>query len=152
MSAIDSSNVENALVAKLLADVGVGNLGALMPDGVYIDEAPAGATRFVLVSLVDEHDTPIFGGRGFEDYTFLVKAVAKTSTTANVKAAAARIDALLDPQPPDPPATLTITGYSLKVLRRVARVRTTEVDGADEAIRWQHRGGRYQVLVAPTST
>jgi hypothetical protein len=28
-------------------------------------------------------------------------------------------------------------------------VRSTEVDETDSSIRWYHRGGRYQVMVAP---
>jgi hypothetical protein len=54
----DSSDVDNALVAKLGAD---STLLALMPNGVYWDEAPQGSTRFVIVSLVDERDTAMFG-------------------------------------------------------------------------------------------
>jgi hypothetical protein len=102
------------------------------------------------VSLVDEHDEPMFGGRAFEDAIYLVVA-RELSTVAvkNIKAAAARIDELLDPQPPLPPATLTIAGYGLMVSRRQSRVRSTEVDEDDSSIRWYHRGGRYQVMVAP---
>lgn len=144
----DSQAVDQALVDRLLADSGVGGVAALMPGGVYIDEAPAGSTQFVIVSLVTEHDEPIFGGRAHEDALYLVKAVElSTVGVKNIKAATARIDALLDPQPPLPPATLAIAGYGLMVMRRVERVRMTEVDGVDPSIRWQHRGGRYQVMV-----
>lgn len=155
----DSSDVDAAIVAMLRADPA---LMTLMPDGVFMDEAGksivagGSAKRFVLVSLVDEHDEPQFGGRAFEDGLYLVKAVALSvingaplpSTT--MAAAAARIDDLLDPQPPLPPATLTVPGYGVMVTRRDSRVRSTEVDEVDSAIRWQHRGGRYQVMVAPT--
>lgn len=134
----DSSDIDQAVVAKLAADV---TLMALMPNLVYVDEAPPGSTKFVIVSLVTEFDEHQFGGRAFEDATYLVKAVElKTTGAANIKAAAARIDVLLDN------STLTIPGYSLMVMRRVERVRYTEVDEQDEAIRWQHRGGRYQVV------
>lgn len=145
----DSSAVDNALSDKLRADA---TLTALMPDGVYIDEAPPGMKRFVLVSLVTTRDETMFEGRAFEDNLYLVKAVALSTVTADIKAAAARIDALLDPQPPAPPATLTIAGYHLMVMKRVSRERRTEVDDTDSAIRWQHRGGQYQVMVAPTTT
>jgi len=144
----DSSDVDAALVLKLQSDT---TLAALLPGGWYIDEAPAGLTLFGIVSLVDEHDEPMFGGRAFEDAIYLVKAVEKKplSGSGNIKAAAARIDVLLDPQPPLPPATLTIAGYGLMVSRRDSRVRSTEVDEVDSSIRWYHRGGRYQVMVAP---
>lgn len=135
----DSSDIDNALVAKLGADA---TLLALMPNGVYVDEAPANSTRFVIVSLVDEHDEPQFGSRSFEDALYLVKAVALSTTAGNVKAAAARIDALLEG------ATLTVTGYTTMVVQRESRVRYTEVDDDDQAIRWQHRGGRYQVQMS----
>jgi hypothetical protein len=140
----DSSEVDNALVAKLQTDA---TLAALMPGGVFLDEGPAGATQFVIVSLVDAHDVPIFEGRGTEDALYLVVA-RELSTVAvkNSKAAAARIDALLQL------GTLTIAGYALLVMRRESRVRMTEVDEIDSSIRWTHRGGRYQVMVAPIGT
>lgn len=142
----DSSDVDAALVAKLQGDA---TLAALMQTGVFVfmDEAPAGSKQFVIVSLVDEHDTAVFGGRGFEDAVYLVVA-RELSTVAvkNIRAAAARIDALLEQ------GTLTIAGYGLMVMRRVERVRMTEVDEVDSSLRWQHRGGRYQVMVAPAST
>ena len=136
----DSSNVDNALIAKLGADSA---LLALVPNGVYFDEAPAGSTRFVVVSLVDENDEPMFQGRAFEDAQYLVKAVVLNGSGGNAKAAAARIDALLEG------GDLTVTGYSLMSMRRVARVRYTEVDEQDSSIRWQHRGGRYRVMASP---
>jgi len=138
----DSSEVENALVAKLQADAGAGGIATLMPGGTYVDEAPHGLTQFVIVSLVTEADEPMFGGRAFEDAVYLVEA-RELSTVAvkNIKAAAARIDALLEQ------GTLTITGYGLSVMRRISRVRFTEVDDQDATLRWQHRGGHYQIVV-----
>jgi hypothetical protein len=88
----DSSDVDNALIAKLGADSA---LLALMPNGAYMDEAPPGSTRFVIVSLVEAIDAQAFGARAFESALYLVKAVER-SPGGNVKAAAARIDALLD--------------------------------------------------------
>jgi len=144
----DSSDIDSALVAKLQADSA---LTALLPDGVFIDEAGksivtgGNSTRFVIVSLVDEHDTPIFEGRASEDAIYLVKAVELKPATGsgNIKAAAARIEALLQL------GTLTVAGYGFQVMRRESRVRFTEVDEVDPSIRWWHRGGRYQVVAAP---
>jgi hypothetical protein len=148
----DSSDIDQALVDKLAADEA---LMALMPDGVFLDEAgrsfvtgSSNCTRFVIVSLVDEHDTPVFEGRSSEDNLYAVKAVELKPAigSGNVKAAAARIDALLDPQGSG--GSLTIAGYGLLVMRRRERIRMLDVDSKDETIRWNHRGGRYQVMVA----
>jgi hypothetical protein len=122
----DSGDVDAALSAKLLAD----------------DTAPKGKTKFVILSLINEEDEQQFQSRAYEDNLYLVKAVAMETTGANVKAAAARIDALLEG------GTLTVSGYSLMRITRVARVRYTEVDDVDEDIRWQHRGGHYAVTVS----
>lgn len=140
MAGPDSSLVDDALVQKLLND---SQLKQLMPDGVYWDEAKTGAKRFVIVSLVDENDAATMGkGRSIEDALYLVKAVELASAGANIRAAAKRIDQLLDD------GTLTIDGYELMSISRDSRVRSTEVDEVDPTIRWQHRGGRYRVQVA----
>jgi len=138
---VDSSEIDNALVAKLGADAA---LLAIATNGVYWDEAPAGSTKFVIVSLVDEHDEAMFGARAFEDALYLVKMVALSTSGADVKAAAARIDTLLEG------GTLTPAGYRLMVMQRESRIRITEVDDVDASIRWQHRGGQYRVMVSPT--
>lgn len=135
----DSSDIDAALIGKLSGDAA---LTALATDGIVFDEAPQGKTKFVVVSLVDQHDEPQLGGRAFEDATYLVKYVELGPSGVNAKAAAARIDALLDNQP------LTVTGYSLMTMRRESRVRLTEVDEVDRSLRWQHRGGRYQVVTS----
>lgn len=137
----DSSDIDNALRALLGADA---TLLAAMTNGVYQDEAPPKSTRFVIVSLVDETDVQKFGGRSHEDTFYLVKAVARSqyggAPVGDVKAAAARIDALLDAQ------VLTVSGYSHMVMQREDRVRFTEVDEIDTDIRWHHRGGHYRVV------
>jgi hypothetical protein len=135
----DSSLIDNALVAKLGADV---TLLSYCTNGVYWDEAPPNATKFVIVSLIEEADEAEFGGRAYEDALYLVKAVAISTAGANVQAAAARIDALLEDQ------TLTVSGYTHMVMHRESRVRITEVDDQDASIRWFHRGGHYRVQQA----
>jgi len=142
----DSSDIDNALVAKLLADA---TLMLLTPDGVFLDEAGASmvtggnATRFVIVSLVEEHDEAVFGRRAIEDALYLVEARLLSTTagaTANGKAAGARIDALLEDQP------LTVAGYTWMTTHREARsTPRVEVDDADPTIRWYRRGGHYRV-------
>lgn len=144
----DSSDIDSALVAKLGAD---GQLLALAPNGVYVDEAPPGMTKFVIVSLVNERDEQVFGARAIEDALYLVeyRELKPATGVGNAKAAAARIDELLDPQPPLPPATLTIPGYGLMTVHREERVRETEIDDRDESIRWNRRGGRYRLMASP---
>jgi len=135
----DSSDIDNALVTKLANDA---TLLALCPNGVYVDEAPAGSTRFVIVSLVEEADGGIFGGRAMEDALYQVEAQMLSTAGGNIKAAAARIDALLEQ------GTLTVAGYSTMALFRESRIRLTEVDAADNAIRWFRRGGNYRLVVS----
>jgi len=141
----DSSDIDNAIVAALGADL---PLLALMPNGVYFDVGPEGATQYVLVSLVVALDIPMFGGTAFEDCYYTIRAMERNDVpTRNAKAAAARIQTILPPMK----ATLVIPGYSLKLIRRTERIRRTEIDQVDNSIEWYHRGGQYQVMVAPTS-
>ena len=139
---VDSSDIDAALVAHLQGDAA---LAALMQAGafVFVDEAPPGATAFVIVSLVDEVDVATFGGRAYEDALFLAEArILSTVAGANPKAAAARIDALLEDQP------ITVTGYTWMTVHREARVRMTEVDAVDASLRWYRRGGHYRAQFA----
>jgi hypothetical protein len=143
----DSSDIDAALVSKLGADAALLNL---MKNGVYVDQAPPGSERFVIISLVEEVDDRQFGGRSHEDALYLVKAVALSTATppvgasisADAKSAAARIDALLEG------GTLTVAGYTLMALHRESRIRITEVDDVDPAIRWFHRGGQYRLVMS----
>ena len=137
----DSSDIDAALVAKLAGDA---TLAALMQSGafVFMDEAPAGGTKFVIVSLVMEEDAQQFGGRSYEDALYEVEARMLSTAGGNIKAAAARIDVLLDH------STLTVSGYALMALHREARTRSTEVDEVDASIRWYRRGGQYRVVMS----
>jgi len=136
----DSSDIDNALIARLGADA---TLLALAPNGAYWEEAPPGSTRFVIVSLVDENDVQQFGARSYEDALYAVE-VRMLSTVAgnNPKAAAARIDVLLEDVP------LVVAGYTPMRLHRESRIRMTEVDEVDPSIRWYRRGGNYRVQMS----
>jgi len=136
----DPSNVESALVAKLLADP---VLMALLPDGVFVDESHPGAQRFVIVSLVDHQDVPQFGGVAYEDALYLVKAVVLSTAGGDIRAAAWRIQKLLEDK------ELVAPDYTFMTMHRESKIRSTEVDDVDPTIRWQHRGGRYRVQMAP---
>src|SRR4029079_2737274 len=93
----DSSAIDAALVAGLQGDP---TLTGLMPDGVYMDPAPPGLQRYVIVSLVIAEDRAVFGGRAVAACLYLVKAVTLTTTgLTGIKEAAAQIDTLLEDRP-----------------------------------------------------
>ena len=81
--ATDSSAIDAAIVAALQADAA---LASLMPDGVYMDIAPPGLQRYVIVSLVIAEDRATFEGRAIEDCLYLVKAVMLTTTSTTGEA------------------------------------------------------------------
>ena len=138
----DSQDIDTALLMKLSSDP---TLLGYMPNGVYFDEAPPNFTRFVRITLVDEHDESRFESRAYEDARYLVMAVALSTApnaAANVKSAAAQIDTLLEG------ALLMVTGYATMVVEREERIRTTEVDDVDPTVRWYHRGGQYHVVMS----
>jgi len=139
-SLADGAAVESALIAQLSGDAA---LHALMPDGVFIDLAPSGRTRFVIVSLEIHHDNYQFRSAAFEEATYLVKAVERSTSPSNANDAAARIHELLED------VALTIDGYTHMVTERLERVVYTDVDPENQDTRWQHRGGRYAVWVSP---
>lgn len=146
MTQSDSSAVEIALVKKLRDD---SQLSALLPDGVFFSAADEGCTKFALVSMATAFDEAMFRASAFEDYNFLVKAVVLNDDDGTTRLAAARINELLDPQPPAQKATLDVEGYNLMVMRRIDRVRYSDPDPQDQKTVWQHRGGHYQVMVCP---
>ena len=41
-----------------------------MPDGAWFAEAPPGAARFVIVSLVSSAEAPMFGGPAYKDAVY----------------------------------------------------------------------------------
>lgn len=137
----DSSAVDAALVAKLLGDA---TLMAMVPDKVYFDVAPPNATKFVIVSQEGHEDTYAMPeADAFERFSYLVKAVIQGTGSAEVSSAAARIHTLLHH------GTLSPTGYAVMTIERTQRIRYLEVDDAAN-VRWQHRGGIYDVWVSPT--
>lgn len=145
----DPSEIDAALIAKLKANAALVSLMAFTaPDGsvsdiVYFDVAPPGIDRFVLVSLVIGEDEDVFGevDAGIQTNLYLVKSVDKATSGSTVKTGAKLIHEALQKQP------LSITGYSHMHTLRRERVRYTEVD-EDSGVRWQHRGGRYEVMAS----
>jgi uncharacterized membrane protein len=144
------TQVTDALIAKLAADVA---LVAAMPDGVWFNVAPQGKRRFVIVSLIVAFNEPELNGRrSFKDAYYLVEARALSAdagANAAVIAAAERIDVLLDPQPPLPPPTLAVSGYTLVNMECEEDVQETEQDDADLSIAWLRAGEQVRIQVAP---
>jgi len=138
----DSSLVDDALTTLLLNDA---TLQSLLPDGIWWDLAgktDRPPTRFCVLTHVSHTDVPVFGGRGYEDYVYQVKAVMLNALSVDIKAAAHRFDELLDD------GTLTVPGYAFMAMFRESRIRYPEVDAENASIRWLHRGGHYRVQVA----
>ena len=139
----DSSLVDAAVITTLASDSA---LLAILPDGVFFDEAPPACRRFAIVSLVDSSGIPTWdpgGGvvRAMDDRVYAVTAVVK-GTTGDIAAAAARINALLHNQ------SLSVSGYTFTSTawdEELGDIRYTEVDDLDASIRWQHRGAHYRV-------
>jgi hypothetical protein len=132
-----------AILAAILTAIGNDTtLHTALPDGVFVDVAPNPASKFVIVSLVEGVDTPQFGGRAFEEVTYLIKAVDLNVSGSTVETAAARIDQLFEN-----PA-FAVSGYPPVVAERVEPVHYVEVRETNPDIRWQHRGGRYSFTAA----
>ena len=139
----DSALIDNAIIAKLGADV---TLLSYCPNGAFMDEGPEGMTRLVVVSLREHHDEPMLGATAYEEAVYHVEAQLLSTTpnaNTNCRLAAARIDALLHY------GTLTVAGFSLMLMRRESRERVTERDDVDQSILWYRRGGNYAVVVSP---
>lgn len=143
MTMPDSSAIDAALIAKLSNDA---QLKALLPDGVFFDQAITGATQYCEISLVLHRDLAEFGKRALEDVLYQVKAITLGTSSTVAKDAAARIDALLEN------GTLAIAGYGFLSMNRIERVRRADPDAANPSQSWSHRGGRYRVLVTPIVT
>ena len=142
----DSSAIDAAVIQRLSSDA---TLTSLMPDGVYWDIAPHGKNRFVKVSLVIHEDEAMLADEdgdkdAFERVTYRVLAIELATSGSNSIAAAARINGLLHNQ------TFPVTGYGLMSSHRIERHRATEADEENADVRWQHRGGDYEIFVSPT--
>jgi hypothetical protein len=137
--AANSSAIDAALVACLAGDP---ELAALVPDGVWMDEAPPSAQRFVIVAQGDALDVGTYDGRAYEDKLYLVVAKMLSTAGGNVNRAAERIDELLEDTP------LTVAGYVWMTVFRERPIREVDVDELDPSLRWLHRGGEYRVQMA----
>jgi Protein of unknown function (DUF3168) len=136
-----STDIDAAIAQRLRTDPA---LQALLPDGVWFDAAPPGATAFVRLVLVSEVDVATFGGwRESEDALYHVEAVAFDKSADTVNAAANQIDALLEN------VELIVPAYTWMATFREGRFRTAQADPVDASLRWQVSGGNYRVQMAP---
>jgi len=137
----DSAAIDAAMVAYLRADA---TLTALLPDGVYLDQAPQDSERYALVRLVDAQDESTFDGRAFEIVIYEVAAVGMSRAIDGgaLADAAARIDTLLEG------AQLAAAGYPAPAtVARIGRLRGAfELEDEDRSVRWFRRGGVYEVF------
>lgn len=139
----NSGNVDIALISKLTSDV---TLMTLAPGGVFREIAPQGATEpYIIVQMMRHSDEYLINrGEAFEEFTYMVKAVQRTTSGATVQSVSDRIHTVLQD------STMTITGYNLITMQREERIAYVELDENRDQ-RYQHRGGIYQVLVEPTA-
>jgi hypothetical protein len=140
MALLNVATVTIAILQILQQDAA---LRVLMPDGAWFAEAPPGATRFVILSLVSSMDTPIFGGPAYKESVYLVEARALMTSGADVESAFARITTLLTD------AVLTIPDYGAMLVQFEEELEMVEVDQIDPSIRWNRCGGHLHVMVAP---
>jgi hypothetical protein len=140
MALLNVATVTIAILQILQQDAA---LRVLMPDGAWFAEAPPGATRFVILSLVSSMDTPFFGGPAYKESVYLVEARALMTSGADVESAFARITTLLTD------AVLTIPDYGAMLVQFEEELEMVEVDQIDPSIRWNRCGGHLHVMVAP---
>ena len=142
-----TSDVDTALLALLAGDA---ELAALLPDGVFYDSAPFGSVAFGIVSGLDHVDGYVLHGSASERFLYLVKGVLQDASDGSaavaVDAAARRIHALL--QDAHETQRLAPVGYRTLLVQRAQAVRYIDLDEEVDQ-RWLHRGGHYEVLVAP---
>lgn len=140
----DSGAIDRTILDVLKGDY---TLTDLMPGGVWFGLAAPGLTRFVLVTVDRSTDDGVFGHRGAEELRYVVQAVglSRDASIGDMKAAAARIDALLD----DPGAPLPVpTDFASIDCVRDERLADSVVDEIDRSLHWHHFGGYYTVTAA----
>lgn len=136
----DSSAVDIAVVGYLNADA---TLLTVAPGRAWMDEVPQAAVDpHVLVAVESDPDVQHFRGTAYEVHWYAIEALDRSSTTAGVRAAYARIHALMQD------AAFAITGYTLLKCVRRQRYRSA-IDDGDQVVR--QLGGIYEVWAQPTA-
>jgi hypothetical protein len=142
---MDYGAVDSAVIALLGNDP---TLKGLCPDGVFFSMAPQAARRFVVISVTDHENIPMFeGGIAFGRFEYLIKAVIFSTSSSDARKAGTQIDALLM----NGEAALAPVGF--KVARcQCANYRRYSEPDVNPDQRWQHDGGEYAIDVMPLTT
>lgn len=142
MSVASGFEIEQAIAARLQAD---STLAQLAPGGIWTEgEAPEGVQGiYVTLQLQIESVRYEQGGIGHRIARVQVKAIGRTTSSAPVKTAAARILALLEG------ASFSVEGHTLMICKLAednARFAYSERDGS---YLWRHAGYDFEVWAAP---
>lgn len=113
------------------------------PDGVFLNTADKGATRYVVFSRVGSSDiTTQQKVRIYTTIRYLIEAVSPVEYYTNTSLAAARIDALLKLV-----RLASTTNANILTVARAAPVERYEMVAGK---RWVHTGGFYDIDVQLT--
>lgn len=138
-----STPVRRALYGRMAGDTTLNNLLGTPANGytksIYHQQAPQGAGfPFVIFSKSSGVPTEAMGvPSALETDVWLVKAVAKDTSTDTAEAIQARLQALLND------ATLSISGATLLYLRRQSDVEYPEVS---EGVEYKHAGALWRLV------
>lgn len=119
-------------------------LTTLAPGGVWEDPSPQGPSSPIVVigyeTAVTQH---CGGGRAVTEFYYAVKVVGAASAIAAIRAAALRINALLDMGPIVPHG---LAGYSVLTSKCTEPISYPDPEPVT-GIRFEHRGGHYRIDV-----
>lgn len=134
----DDKVIRRALYSGLAADTAITSLLATST-AIYHQQAPSeSAFPFIIFSKQSGRPSYTFNATAFDQQTWLVKAVAR-STTSDV---AEDIDTAVDAELTN--GALTITGHLLADMRRISDVSYLEADGDQQ---YRHAGALYRLTV-----
>ena len=141
----DLSEIDTLLFSTLNNDP---TLRGICPDGVFWDIAP-GAIAFVLLSRPPDGEFAgaLDGKEGWLRVHYAAQAVIKSSSVVASNNAAFRIHELLHYGLQD----ITAGNYTIMHIERTIPIRYQEIDPSNTAIKWQHHGGQYSVMVCPSN-
>ena len=141
----DLSDVDTLVIPTLSNDA---TLRGLCPDGVFWDIAN-GAIAFVLLTRPPdaEYAGALDGEEGWLRVQYAVKAVIKSSSVVASNNAAFRIHELLHYGLQD----TTAGNYTIMHIERTIPIRYQEVDPSNTAMKWQHHGAQYSVMMCPSN-
>jgi hypothetical protein len=123
--------LNTASVTSLLAEGSASIRHAVAP--------PSGRFPYIIFSKVSGVPVQRFGGNAYDNHIWLVKAVARDTSSSTAEDISKAVDDLLDF------GTLTISGGTLLHLARESDVDYIEVVGDQQ---YRHHGANYRLAVA----